>query len=124
MQLFELFDQSTYNISYQEEEPSTFTHNDQLYDLNKLFRLTDQYDTELVSVDKLLWILEWDFPQSWERVDQADIAAPILVTISDGQYVILDGLHRLVKTLKYGLHQMPSKMVSEEILMQCLIIVD
>ena len=107
---------------YREAGLGTFTHDDHRYNLNKLFKLTENIIVEDFTVDDLSWVLEYDTPDP-ERVDQADVTVPILVTraIEDGEerLVVVDGLHRLARAIQDDLLTIQGKMVSEDILAKC-----
>ena len=99
MKLFEL---------YQEEPNSTVTHDGTEYNLNTLFKLVDKDPVAYFNVSDLKWILTED------RTSDADLEAPVLVTIWDHKYVILDGGHRLRKAVKEKVQQLPGRFVSPD----------
>ena len=52
-----------------------------------------------------------EFPRHWERVSKADTQFPILVARFGGHIVILDGHHRLVKSISEGASEVPCAFV-------------
>lgn len=81
---------------YQEQKGSSFTHDDKEYDLNGLLVFSENLPDLTFSVDKLTWILEFD-SASQDRVASADLNAPIMVTVWESKFTVIDGLHRLTK---------------------------
>lgn len=106
MKLFELY----------QEKRSTITHDGKKYDLNTLFKLTEDSPVVDVDVDDLLWVLEHDTPDN-DRVKKADVTKPILVhKMKDDKLVPIDGLHRLEKARRGKLKMLPAKMVTNKML--------
>lgn len=103
---------------YQEENGSSFTHNGVEYDLNKLYRLTDKVHKVFYPVSRLEWILDFDEPDE-ERLKKKDSGLPLLITYSDGQWVTLDGLHRLTKAVRKGSKMVKVQVVLPNVLAQC-----
>ena len=105
---------------YQEEFGSNFEHNGKKYDLNKLLKLSEHLQTEQISVNKLIWIFKWDNPNDEpKRVKNADLNAPILVTLLKKQLVVLDGLHRLEKAVENNKKTILSIYIKQDILDKC-----
>lgn len=109
------------NKTYQEEGEGTFQSNGKYYDLNTIFKLTEHLDVETISIDKLIWILEFDKgdsdkKQELKRIKLADITVPILVTLENKREVVVDGIHRLRKGIELGEKQLPYKRVTEDML--------
>lgn len=103
---------------YQEEAGSSFTHNKQEYDLNKLLAITENFRTRQFKVNDLKWILKWCKPDP-ERVVEANPLVSILVTYSDKKLVVVDGLHRLQKAIDQGLEYIEGKFVYKDVLEKC-----
>ena len=95
----------------------TFTHDDKVYDLTKLRILMRSEPTHIFKIKDLLWVLDYDTPDE-ERVRNARLRWPLLVTKWNGKWVVLDGLHRLEKCRRKGIGVVPVKIVSSEILKQ------
>lgn len=95
------------------ESDSTFTHNGELYDLNEVFLLIADKPTQEFQVKDLIWILQWDTPDP-TRMAQADLTTPIVITLSQGQLVVLDGLHRLAEANKEGHSTIEGKFISND----------
>jgi hypothetical protein len=106
-------------LEFYREFGGTFTHDGEEYDLSALFMMIDHAPTFNIAVDRLEWMLAW--PGSWdetdeERVDNADLSAPILVTEYQGELAIIDGFHRLVKAVRDGVQTLPAHYVSHNML--------
>lgn len=100
---------------YQEEKGSNFTHDGKDYDLNKILKLVDKQDEIEVKVDDLEWEIEEELSaDDDERVKNADLNAPILVTKWEDKLVTVDGYHRLIKAVRDGVKELPAKEVSKE----------
>lgn len=97
------------NESYQEYK-STFTHDGIEYDLNKLFEFSELLPVELFDIDDLDWVLDHSTIDN-NRVENADVNVPILITQYNGKYVVLDGAHRLTKAKKLGKEKIKVKIV-------------
>lgn len=107
---------------YQEEKGSNFTHDGKDYDLNKILRLVDKQEPIKVKVKDLEWEIEEELSASDdERVEDADLKAPILITKWKDQIVTVDGYHRLIKAVRSDVKELPAKEVSKDQLKQALI---
>jgi hypothetical protein len=102
-----------------QEPKSYFSDNDREYDLNKIFNFTQNLIPIKMSTNKLKWILEHTLitlpneeitcnscqneanPSLFhkKRVEQSDLNVPIIVLNEGTKFTIVDGLHRLEKTL-------------------------
>lgn len=107
------------NEVYQEAGNSTFSQDSAVYDLNKLFAITDQYPVTQIAVAELAWILREAQPDPI-RVNKANYTVPVLVTMWQGHAVVVDGLHRVAKAYRDGIVRIPCKMVPTPVLGQCL----
>jgi len=96
---------------YQEEPGGTITHYDQEYDLNSLFKLTNDLPIINFKIDDLKWILYYFYKDvkhsDLSRIRNADLSAPILIIKDDNKFIILDGIHRLCKAISYGYDELP-----------------
>lgn len=85
---------------YQEGKKSTVTHNGDEYSVDELLKLADNKRVELFEVKDLKWILK-DSKLSRSRIKAADNSIPIIVTrMPNGKYAVLDGAHRLQKSVE------------------------
>ena len=103
---------------YQEEEGGTFESNGVHYDLNKIFRAVHGLPVYEIKVNRLKWLADRDTLQKVDpqRVDRADLTAPLLVTFTNGRALVVDGFHRLVKALQTNKPTLPYRRVSKEVL--------
>lgn len=104
---------------YQEEDGPTdgAFHDGNLYSVNKLVELTQDTPVQQISVADLMWHLPYDGMNN-DRMSAADLSVPILVTMMQGKYVVLDGAHRLTKAATTGVDTIPAKLVTKEMLQQ------
>jgi hypothetical protein len=112
---------------YQEEESSTFQNGDKVYNLNTLFKLTQNEDVKHIAISELDWIFDPEnnlgsFDDTDQRTKNADYSVPILVAKFDNQEVVIDGLHRLSKAIKVKLKDMPYKRVTQAMLGKALVV--
>ena len=113
---------------YQEERGGTFTNNDKEYNLNKVLRLTNNLPTMEFKVADLKWLVTdskqeiKDFDkEEKQRVINADLNTPILVTYWKKKLVVLDGFHRLIDAVKEKRDTMIGKFVTDDILEKALV---
>ena len=109
-----------------QEESGHFTHNGKKYDINNLFKLTHEIEVEEFNVSDIEWIINKDEPcyscrkgpQTWheERVQNADLKTPIIVTKSNNKFVVLDGVHRLEKAVSLNKDKILGKFIAEDLL--------
>jgi hypothetical protein len=97
---------------YQEEPGGAFTHDGVEYLLNPLFKFTENYPVVNLDVDKLSWIIT----DPDEESDYADISVPVIVTEWHNKLVVIDGYHRLLKSVKLHKNTIPAKIVSDRLL--------
>jgi hypothetical protein len=81
---------------YREGKDSTFTHNEITAKVDDLIDLSSNYPILHLLVSDLEWVIQYADSIDYERVDNANIDIPIIVT-NDGNLTVLDGFHRLVK---------------------------
>lgn len=97
---------------YQEEPGGYFTHDNVDYWLNPLLKFTKDIPIEEINVGDLSWIIT----DPNEESEYADISAPILVTKWQGKLVVIDGYHRLLKSVKLRKKTISAKMVDDRLL--------
>jgi hypothetical protein len=102
-----------------QEEGSTFTHHGREYDLNKIFRLIGDLTPVKVSMKSLSWNLMKDLDRN--RVNAADTSIPLIVSLEDGIYYVLDGNHRLVKLHEQHQNYVNVILVPKNLLDSCLL---
>lgn len=113
---FEVFETKYYS----ENPKSTFTHNDDEYDLNKLLKLTSTEKGNRFPIKDLKWILKHTKVEK-DRVEKADISFPILIGKDNSRWVVYDGAHRLTKSIELGNKTIKAIKVSEYLLNKCKI---
>lgn len=102
---------------YQEEAGGTFGSDGKAYDLNRIFRAVAKDPVLTIEVSKLVWVLSFDKTETNEKRDrQADLSAPLLVTLHKGKELVVDGGHRLRKAVKLGVKTLPYRRVSAQVL--------
>ena len=86
---------------YQEEKGSTFSDEDKNYDINKIFKLTEHAPTTFEKISELDWIIDHKplSHEDKERVNNADLSVPILITMKGTRVLVVDGYHRLLKAI-------------------------
>ncbi len=114
--LAELFKNKPYS-----EYKSTFIHNGNEYSINKLFDITKDTKIEKTKIELLSWILEYDTTDDTNRDNYIDLNIPIIVTVSNNKYVVLDGVHRLKKAIVENNEYILTKYINEKNLENCII---
>lgn len=105
---------------YQEGKSSTVTHDGKKYNIDNLLRKAKDVEVENFNVDDLKWIIK-DTKIDEDRVKKANTRYPILVTRWKNKIVVLDGLHRLAKSIKHKKEKIKGKMISAKMLKSALI---
>lgn len=108
---------------YQEEKGSTFTHDGDDYDINKLFKLSEKLPVIKTKVSDLEWINKGFKPSKRDlrREKEADDNVPILITKWHNKLVVLDGFHRLLKAEDSNIKELPARIIDKKMLDSCLI---
>lgn len=94
---------------YQEPKGGSFTHDKIKYNINIILKLVDKDPISYFKIADLKWILSED---DAVRIKKADLNAPLLMTIWNHKWVILDGVHRLQKAINEKVDLLPGKIVS------------
>ena len=109
--------------TYQEETGSTFYNEGETYDINKIFRETENIPAETMKVSELDWIInDGDLSHDdVERVDAIDnLTTPILITKKDGKLLVVDGYHRLLKAKSEGWPNILVKWVPHAVMLKAV----
>lgn len=108
---------------YQEEDSSTFIHNNMEYDLNKLLLISNNIPIEKIQTSELSWILKHTNVDK-KRVRKSDTSFPLLITFdkAENKWVVLDGAHRLTKVVSENKKYLPVKKVPEKMLEECVLV--
>ena len=104
---------------YKEEKNSTFQNGKDVYQLNKIFELSEKIKPIKMAIDKLSWILKYIDVR--KRVELANIKIPILVWKDKGQWIVVDGAHRLKKAISLGKDEILVKVLSNDLMKKSLI---
>lgn len=115
------------------------------YNVNELWKKTKNIKTKRIYLDKIKHNLDKDLwtilkngkekyitpnqviknphlsPQDAMKIINADLSYPIIIYNDNGDLDILDGLHRLVKSLVLGRKTIKVKYISNDILLKCKI---
>jgi hypothetical protein len=101
-----------------QEEKSTFKSDGQSYDLNKIFKITDNTKLEFIPLKKIVWLIPY-LDLSPSRVEKVDVSVPIVITEYKGKTLVIDGAHRLMKANKAHLRELPAKRISADDFEKC-----
>jgi ParB-like chromosome segregation protein Spo0J len=112
-----------FNILRELKDENTFTHNSRVYSLGKLNTLVKENPISTIKISELDWIFKYDNPleDEPERILTANIKQPILITKSQGKWVVLDGLHRIAHAKIKKVSVLPCKVVSKDQLKLCAV---
>lgn len=108
---------------YQEGHGSTFSVDGRTFRLNEILKRAHDLPVVKTAVKDLLWHMEYVKTSKSDivRVNNADLTAPLLLTKHYDKIMIIDGMHRLQKAVIKQVHELPSKYISEEMMIECLI---
>lgn len=102
---------------YREGPDSTFTHMSNTYRVDDLIDAVEHHVEFSIECCELEWI--FSTPENRpdpRRVAAADTTVPIIITqMVGGYFVVLDGLHRLAKSVVMGSPRIRVKFVPEHI---------
>lgn len=99
---------------------SLINHNGILYKLDRIFELSIDLPVTNMPLDGLRWMRD-AYPGSPDDIDKenkADLSVPIIVTPQNGEYIIIDGMHRVAKALKNGETTIKTRIIFHDILVQ------
>lgn len=107
---------------YQEEDSSTFIHNNIEYDLNKLLLISNNVPIEKIQTNELSWILKYTTIDK-KRVRKSNTSFPLLITFDEveNKWVVLDGAHRLTKAISEDIKSLAVKKIPEKMLEECIL---
>lgn len=106
--------------TYSEESDSTFQNGNDVYQLNIIFKLSEDIKPIAMKTNDLSWILKYTDVDS-KRVKSADISVPILVWKNKGQWVTVDGAHRLKKAMNEHKDIIHVKVLNDTLMQKALI---
>lgn len=99
--------------NYQEGKSSTFTHLGVTYSVDDLITLSRVITPTDKPVGLFTWIFEHSLPDQ-ARVDAITDRQPIIATLWEGKWVVLDGLHRLKRALDNDQKFISVRVVTEQ----------
>jgi len=100
---------------------NTFTHDNHVYNLDKVRILMRDKPTVTIDIKELLWVLKYYTPSEY-RIGLSKLRHPLLVAKYKGKWTVVDGLHRLEKYRRKGIVEIPCKEVTNDILRKTLIV--
>ena len=100
---------------YTEGPRSLICHNGIYYKLDRIFELSLDLPVTKMPLSNLQWLIDANTADP-ERLKNANINVPIIVTPQGGQYVIIDGYHRVVKALQAGEKFIQARIIFDDIL--------
>ncbi len=90
-------------------------HHDQTVTLRQILDLTKDIKVKEIETEKLKKIvLSWDGnTEEIEKIEKSDIQYPVLILVNDNNTIkyILDGNHRIQKSIKYNLPTVKAKLI-------------
>lgn len=101
---------------YREEKGGTFESNGVKYDLNYILAHVEKEPIQQIAVKELVWVIKYSGVLDEEKIERADLKAPLLVTKYRGLELAVDGIHRLVKAVREGKKHLPYRRVSTDIM--------
>jgi len=97
------------------DDTSWTGHNDETVTLRQILDLTKDIKISEVETEKLKNIvLNWDGnTEEIEKIEKSDIQYPVLILMNDDNTIkyILDGNHRIQKSIKYNLPTVKAKLI-------------
>ena len=97
------------------EENSTFTHMGYEFDLNFFLEKAENLPVQKIERKELEWLLDGSEDYGSERVVNANLNYPLLVTrLSDGKLTTIDGWHRFLKACVLKNKNLDIKLVPKE----------
>ena len=102
--------------SYQEGQESTAGSEGKLYQLDTLFKLVENRKPTTIKVSDLQWVLKYTEVDEKRIASIIDLSTPLLVYKSEktGQYITLDGAHRLTKAVREKVKELPVYFLSHQ----------
>lgn len=102
---------------YSEGPESTLSHQGKTFLVDELIKKSRDLDVVDFDITKLQWEVKEDpVDPKEDRVEQADLAVPVLVTeYAPGKWVTMDGFHRLTKAFHKGDKTIKARIVSDKI---------
>lgn len=95
---------------------NTFTHDDQLYDLDIVHREVIGLPRQLFKVSDLIWLIE---ECDWTEDDQKrhpNMSKPIFVVKWQDKICCVDGYHRIVKAHRKGIERLAGIWVPDHVM--------
>lgn len=97
------------------DDASWTSHNGETVTLKQILELTKNIEVQEIETEKLKKIvLNWDGnTEEIEKIEKSDIQYPVLILMNDDNSIkyILDGNHRVQKSIKYNLPTVKAKLI-------------
>jgi len=97
------------------DDTSWIGHNEETVTLRQILDLTKDIKVKEIEIEKLKKIvLSWDGnTEENEKIEKSDIQYPVLILMNDDNTIkyILDGNHRIQKSIKYNLPTVKAKLI-------------
>jgi hypothetical protein len=97
------------------DDTSWTGHNEETVTLRQILDLTKDIKVKEIETEKLKKIvLSWDGnTEEIEKIEKSDIQYPVLILMNDDNTIkyILDGNHRIQKSIKYNLPTVKAKLI-------------
>lgn len=110
--------ESNPNNEYTEEDDSTVSHDGGEYSVNKLLAISRKSKVHTVPVSMLSWNIEPTDMDS-KRIHNADVSVPVLITPYKDKVTVIDGAHRIAKSMGLKLPYIQCKYVTPDMLDKC-----
>lgn len=101
---------------YQEEPGGTFIHDGTEYWLNPLLSLSRNFDIIDIPVSELSWILHYVDDLDISDYKDIDISKPILIAKYQDKFAVIDGIHRLAKSVYLDKKTIPARYIDDVLL--------
>lgn len=101
------------------ESGSVYVNEGKEYDLNLVFRVAHSKREQLVDIKDVLWCLQGGTFLE-ERIASVDVSFPVILTFYGGNYLVVDGAHRVKKLERQGVSKIKCKIISSPEFERCL----
>ena len=97
------------------QEPNSFVSYDRkIYKLNTILQIANTFPVALMPVRELSLLLD-SHHLSYERVKKANLSYPVIISELRDKFIVLDGVHRLAKSIVAGISDIPAKFIRPDL---------